>query len=99
MYKQMKRIISLGLWLVGYLLPAHAAPTNTFPSIQETPHAGFFPLSEAAICIDANDFRVVEITAGMLADDVERVTGKRPQLSKSNTLPEGVAVVAGTLGH
>ena len=27
-------------------------------------------------CVDANDYRVVGITARMLADDVERVTGK-----------------------
>ena len=35
----------------------------------------------------------------MLVDDVERVTGKRLQLSTTKTPPKGIALVAGTLGH
>ncbi|MBP5426206.1 MAG: hypothetical protein J6Y33_09095 [Prevotella sp.] len=72
---------------------------NTYPRIQEAPKEGYFPLSEAVIYTDADDHRVVEIAAAMLADDVERVTGRRPQLSTARKLPKGVALVAGTLGH
>ena len=71
---------------------------NHFPQIVETAQPGFFPLSGAAIYTDSKDFKVVEITASMLADDVERVTGKRPQQAVVKKLPQGAAVVAGTLG-
>ena len=63
---------------------------------------GRFPLSQAAIYTDANDFTVVQITAGMLADDVERLTGLRPLTASAKSvkkLPKGAAVVAGTIGH
>ena len=63
---------------------------------------GKFPLSQAAIYTDADDFTVVQIAAGMLADDVERVTGFRPVTSDAKSvkkLPKGAVVVAGTLGN
>lgn len=56
----------------------------------------------ASVHTDREDFKVVHIAAGMLADDVERVTGKRPELSMTDshrTLPRSAAVIAGTLGH
>ena len=74
-----------------------------FPLVTERAQAGSFALaagkSTAAIYTDADDYRVVQITAGMLADDVERLTGERPLLQTAKHLPKGVAVVAGTLGH
>ena len=94
----MKRLSALWLCIITSMV-THALPTNKFLGIRETPHEGCFPLSEAVICTDDNDYRVVGIAAGMLADDVERVTGSRPQLSKAKTLPKGIALVAGTLGH
>ena len=48
-----------------------------FPEVGEKARRGAFPLaaSEAAtICVDSCDARVVSIAAGLLADDVERVT-------------------------
>jgi hypothetical protein len=54
------------------------------------------------ICVDANDYRVVTIAAGMLADDVKRVTGKSAKVVRTKRLkdlPARPAVVAGTLGH
>ena len=77
----------------------HAVQTNTFPKIQETPQKGYFPLSEATIYTDVADYRVVEITASMLVDDVERVTRNRIHQSAVRELPKGIALVAGTLGH
>lgn len=93
----MKRPLTfLAFFLIGlYLL---AKPVNNFPRIQETPQPGYFPLSQAAVYTDNRDYRVVEIAAGMLADDVERVTGHRPFQAAVKELPKGVAVVAGTLG-
>ncbi|MBQ2589024.1 MAG: glycosyl hydrolase 115 family protein, partial [Prevotella sp.] len=68
----------------------------------ETNSKGYFPLSEADIYTDINDYRVVEITAGMLADDICRITGNRPRqkmVSNRKSLPSHATVVAGTLGH
>ena len=80
-------------------LSAFADGSNRFPCVQETPGDGFFPLSEAAICTDGADYRVVQIAATMLTDDVERVTGRRPTLLTAKQLPKSCSVVAGTLGH
>ena len=73
---------------------------EVYPIVSEQPQAGYFPLVTSAgaadICIDRGDFPVVGITAQMLADDVERVTGRCPVVR--HQLTKGVAVVAGTLG-
>ncbi len=51
----------------------------------------------APIVIDSNDYTVVRLAAGFLADDVQRVTGLRPAVE---TKPgAALAVIAGTLGH
>ncbi len=63
--------------------------------------ANAFSLAErgrvASIVIDSNDYAAVRLAAGFLADDVERVTGRRPAVE---TKPgAALAVIAGTLGH
>ena len=86
--------------LLGGLMIALSIFASGFPLVTEKPEAGYFPLvtanGVATICTDADDYPVVDITAGMLADDVERVTGKRPTVCYE--LLKGTAVVAGTLG-
>jgi len=94
----MKRLSALWFCLSLSIL-IHAVQTSTFPKIEETSQEGYFPLSEAVIYTDVNDYQVVKIASKMLVDDVERVTGKRLQLSTTKTLPKGIALVAGTLGH
>lgn len=75
-----------------------------FPEVRETSFHGAFPLADdepAGIYYDGSDFKVVAITAGMLADDIERVTGLRriPEaVSSLDDIPDGASVVAGTLG-
>jgi hypothetical protein len=49
------------------------------------------------IAIDQNDFEVVKLAAGLLADDVQRVTGRRPAITEKPGA--ATAIVAGTLGH
>ena len=71
---------------------------NTTYNVRETPKSGFFPLSKCAIYTDAADYKVVGIAAGMLADDIERVTSLRPIQKAVKQLPKGISVVAGTLG-
>lgn len=78
----------------------------SFPAITVTPCDTSFPLSAegstASIVFDANDHKVVSIAGGMLADDVERVTGFRPVVAACASLdaiPAGSAVIAGTVGR
>ena len=94
----MKRLSALWFCLSLSML-IHAVQISTFPKIEETSQEGYFPLSEAVIYTDVNDYQVVKIASKMLVDDVERVTGKRLQQSTTKTLPKGNALVAGTLGH
>ncbi len=87
------------LLLVG-LMNALAFFAETFPNVSEKAVTGYFPMvasnGAATICTDTNDYPVVEITAQMLANDVQRVTGQRPVVG--HHLPKGAAIVAGTLG-
>ena len=72
-----------------------------FPEVKEKAGKESFPLAgaeAASICVDSCDARVVSIAAGLLADDVERLTGLRPALQTE--LPEeGPALIAGTVGQ
>jgi len=71
-----------------------------FPETGERSVKGAFPLAvteAATICIDSSDARVVSIAGGLLADDIERLTGLRPAVSED--LPEGPSVIAGTVGQ
>ena len=96
----MKRALSFLVSLMA-MLSAQAANTGLLPTIDEKESAGWFPLSQATICTDADDYRVVSIAAAMLADDVERVTGNRPTVLTAKSvgkLPSEPVVVAGTIG-
>jgi len=44
-------------------LSINAAGTNHFPRISEKAETGYFPLSQSAIYLDADDYKVVGITA------------------------------------
>ena len=86
--------------LLGGLMTVLTIFASALPHVTEKPFTGCFPLvttdGAATICTDARDFPVVGIAAGMLADDVERVTGRHPVIS--HELPKRAAIVAGTLG-
>ena len=78
----------------------------SFPQVVEDAEEGWFSLSTpnqtALIMTDAKDFRVVNIAAQMLADDVERVTRTKPQLATAQSwksIGPTPTVVAGTLGQ
>ncbi|MBR3088026.1 MAG: glycosyl hydrolase 115 family protein [Prevotella sp.] len=75
--------------------------TQTVPAVSEIWKPGYFPICDAVIYTDAKDHKVVGITAHMLADDVERVTGRRPQVTTAasvKNIPKGVSVAVGTVG-
>lgn len=79
--------------------------SSDFPEVSESAKKGWFPLSaetQSVIIFDDADFPVVGIAAGMFADDVERVTGNRPEVmvvTSDETMPDAPVVVAGTIGH
>lgn len=76
-----------------------------FPEIAESAHKGWFPLAAEAtapIITDQEDYPVVGIASDMLADDVERITGMRPEIlacSGHEGIADTPAVIAGTIGH
>lgn len=72
-----------------------------FPTVSDVPCSGMFALRDATIVVDSMDFKVVDISAGMLDEDIKRVTGrelKKTFMSDLRNL-EGPAVVAGTVGQ
>lgn len=52
----------------------------------------------ADVYIDPADHEVVKITAGLLAEDIERVTGKKSRLEHSVKTGSPVVVIIGTVG-
>ncbi len=52
----------------------------------------------AKILVSKEDFKVVQIAASLFAEDVERVTGKRPTVDVDDPALEPNAIVIGTLG-
>lgn len=84
------------------MLPIYGNSVADFPKVSEKAQTNWFPLGEATICTDAGDYKVVNIAAQMLADDVERVTSARSTIVSATSLkklPHGATVVAGTVGH
>lgn len=75
-----------------------------FPTVKERSGSGAFALADreaAGICYDGSDFKVISITADMLSEDVERVTGLRPTVQTVASLeeiPARPSVIAGTVG-
>lgn len=65
--------------------------------------SGYFPLvsqsGPASIFIDENDFKGVHRVAEDLQKDIERVTGKLPELRNSAEVTSGTSVIVGTLGR
>ncbi|MCR4570202.1 MAG: glycosyl hydrolase 115 family protein [Bacteroidales bacterium] len=93
-------LASLLSWGCGH---SSSQELDSFPEIVQQSHRQAFPLfrkgSSAPVLYSGEDAAVVGIAAGLLADDVERVCGKRPFTGTADILPEGPAVVAGTIGH
>lgn len=62
-----------------------------------------FPLAtqtrQAPLIVDTTDFTGVRRAARDLASDIQRVTGKRPQVLRQIPAGEQAIIIAGTLGH
>lgn len=90
------------LLLIFLLTSIGVGAQDSFPKISAVCQPGYFILSDksatANILIDKDDYAVVDITANMLADDVRRVTGRRPELCTAIGKKAESMVIAGTLG-
>src|SRR5690242_14524593 len=53
----------------------------------------------ADIYVDARDARVSNIAAGLLSDDIERVTGRKPRVVSDPAQLGASAVIVGTIGQ
>lgn len=81
-----------------------AAPAAAEPGwVHGTYAGGDFSLAQAGkvspVRVDPADFDCVRLAAGLFADDLERVTGRRPAVMADAELPDGPAVLIGTLGR
>lgn len=92
--------------LAALLCLVAAFPLRAQVSLSETSSGrDVFPLSAktcAAIMYDAvSEPSVVGTAVGLLASDIEKVTGRVPSVSGNGSVPESCryAVIAGTLGH
>lgn len=101
-----KRVLLFSLLVLFAQIRVCAAGASVFPCVTDSPAKGFFPLANdgkaAVLLTDPEDYPVVNISARMLADDVERITGVRPEHLEGGSLsqlPKGAVVIAGTVGH
>ena len=78
----MKKAVFLFCCLL-VMLPICGNNVADYPKVSENAQTDWFPLSEATICTDAGDYKVVSIAAQMLAEDVERVVVTRSTSSAS----------------
>ncbi len=53
----------------------------------------------ADVLVDSNDAEVVKLAAGLLADDVERVSGTKPTVRTDPVTTASTAVIVGTVGE
>lgn len=89
---------------IGFVPLPRAAFSNSPTSfVRSEFRPGDFPLvrhgKAATLCVDPGDAEVVGVAAGLLADDVERVSGVRPRQSATTETLKGPVVLIGTLGQ
>ncbi|MFA6450711.1 MAG: glycosyl hydrolase 115 family protein [bacterium] len=92
--KKLFFVLTLALSLCGGVLASATAETLAAKGDVEL----FYKGAIADIYIDANDFKVVQIAAGDLAADFERVTGKKPAVTHDDAALSRNVVIIGTIG-
>ena len=108
MKRYMKNILALilAVALLTGMVPAYAAvdtQTTGGGLISETGTAGDFALvadgKTATLWIDTAESAPVQRVVSDFKDDIKRVTGQTPSISKDITLPAGPVVLVGTLDN
>ncbi|MFD2098620.1 glycosyl hydrolase 115 family protein [Flagellimonas iocasae] len=89
------------LFLGLFLLPLLSYAQLTVSTAKDNKHP--FPIvsknAMATLVYDGADEKLIEIAALLLANDIEKVTGKRPSTTTSNTSLDKNLVVIGSIGH
>lgn len=85
--------------LVAFGLAVFAAVSAFANDTLETVASGGFSLKGCSVVYDAEDHEVVANVAEMLVEDIGKVTGVRPDLTRGNLPADGNAIVIGTLGR
>lgn len=60
---------------------------------------GAFTLNGSPIIYDCKDYPTVAKAAGMLEEDIETITGKRPDIRTSGNRIDRNSIIIGTIGH
>lgn len=105
----MKEFFHLLFALVAILMPVKSLGQQVLNVSVDTKIDEVLNVSEEAgimsmtvkgcpIIYDPDDYTVVQKTAQMLSDDLERLTGSPSKVTASSLLPECDAIVVGTLG-
>jgi len=99
--------VVLLLGLCSLAAPVRALEADASPRaislVEGKPRGGDFLLAnrerQAGLWIDPRDYEVVRLSATCLADDIERVTARRPEVHSATNLAGSQVVLIGTLGH
>ncbi len=105
--------ITLGVYIAG-AMPTHAQDTGSSfkagqsatqtvrVSFADNPREGDAKLvvghHATDLCVDKDDFKVVQIAANCLADDIACVSGVKPRVISERPLPSTSPVLIGTIG-
>lgn len=87
----MKQLLSLLMLLLSV-----AAYAGNVLSVSEKPTQKNFDLKSASILFDDDESVTVKTSISLFAEDIERVSGVKPELT--NEMPQSNAVIAGTIG-
>jgi hypothetical protein len=95
------RAFIAGIWVLGLLACAPAFATELSIGHEYVPGSVKIVLGKtvADIYVDAKDSKLAAIAAGLLADDVQRVTGKRPRLVTAPGKLGRHAIFIGSIGR
>jgi hypothetical protein len=83
--------VALGAAPEGVLKCKAKSGWKSFPLVDKNKTA-------AVLCIDSKDAKVVQVAAGLLSEDVERVTGVKPTVTDA-LAGDGKQVIIGTIGQ
>ena len=102
----MRRLLATALVLMPVLastaFAGESSVNDACATITESATPGDFPIvatgRAATICVDPADHKAAQIAAGLLTDDIERVTGIRPAASAAAPKDGSPVILVGTLG-
>jgi hypothetical protein len=100
MLKCIRLLLSVVLLMICSIGLAQS-PTNKLV-VSERITANAFPFlsnTTPVIYIDANDAKVVQISAEAFVNDVQLISEKKLPLKLNNVITDELAVIAGTIGH